>query len=227
MVVEGPKVCEELLRSPLKVRDAFATSLWFSSNMHLISDPETRTHELEEAELKKLSFLKSPNQILCLAEIPAPVQLDDFLQGSVICLDQINDPGNLGTILRTADWFGLGKIVLSPNSVDPWNEKTIMASMGSIFRMKILTADLRSFLGQRGKDQVVAAHPRGGESGLAFDENSVLLFGSESHGLGADLLELAGRTMSIPGASRAESLNLSISVGILLGEWYRQTRVDK
>ncbi len=218
-VAEGPKVCEELLQSDLEVTDVFGESSWFSSNMHLLKSRSTRMHEVDGNELKKISFLRTPNEVLCIARIPEKQALDE--KKALLCLDEINDPGNLGTILRTADWFGVEDVLLSNSSVDPYNEKTVMASMGSLFRVNLHQTDLGEFLMKQEAGRIYAAHPRGGNASGPQIDNPIFLFGSESHGLGSDLLKVSGNRITIPGAGKTESLNLGISVGIVLSGWFQ------
>ncbi len=219
-VAEGPKVCEELLNSTIEVKEVFAESSWFSKNMHIISSRSTRTHEVEGSELKKISFLKTPNEVLCVAAIPEEKPLEQ--NKALLCVDEIKDPGNLGTILRTAEWFGLEDILISTTSVDPYNEKTVMASMGSLFRVNLHHANLEEFLSQQEASRIFAAHPRGGKPGAPSLKNPIFLFGSESHGLSSKLLEVSGNRLTIPGKGNTESLNLGISVGIVLADWYQK-----
>jgi len=152
------------------------------------------------------------------------VELDDLLYNKkpVVALDKINDPGNLGTIIRTCDWFGITNILLSEESVDPYNEKTVRSTMGSIFRENIyvstkITQDLKVFKKQGYK--IVLLDMKGKDvANIKPTEKTVYIFGSESHGVSSDLKELADEVYTIPGYGKADSLNLGVSVGILLSK---------
>lgn len=140
----------------------------------------------------------------------------------IICLDQVNDPGNLGTIIRTADWFGMNNIVVSEGSVDPYNDKVVRSTMGSLFRTKIVqTLNVRTTLEKLKENgySVVALSMEGNsisKQPIDVGKPTVLLFGSESHGVRDELADLVDNTYAIPGAGRAESLNLGISAGIVM-----------
>lgn len=151
------------------------------------------------------------------------IEIDDVLNNSpILALYQINDPGNLGTIIRTADWFGIKNIILSENSVDPYNEKTARSTMGSIFRTNIYQS--KSFSSDIGyikkKGYQISALDMKGENLKKIQPNdkTVYIFGSESHGVPENLLQIADKVYNIEGAGNAESLNIAISAGILMSK---------
>lgn len=148
-------------------------------------------------------------------------ELDDILESNaVIVLDNIKDPGNLGTIIRTADWFGISSIIISEESVDPYNEKCVRSTMGSIFRVKIYRAyDLEKAVGELKDDDFgIYAFSMDGKplQALRPAKKAAFIFGSESHGLRPIIAEQADGLYTIPGNTKAESLNLSVAAGIVM-----------
>lgn len=142
-LAEGVKLVNELLASHIKVKTIFATFQWISNNMHLSNKFKDIIYKIDEDELKRISSLTSPNQILAIFEMPQ-YEIDyKFISSHLsLALDNIKDPGNLGTIIRIADWFGIENIFCSPETVDLYNPKVIQATMGSISRVKVHYIDL-------------------------------------------------------------------------------------
>ena len=149
-------------------------------------------------------------------------QLADIAEGTLIVLDDVKDPGNLGTIIRTADWFGISHIMLSENSVDEYNPKVVRSTMGSIFRSKIYRShnvlkeiiELKEKFGYQVISLDIHGKPLPGT--ITKAHKSILLFGSESHGLSPELEDLVDTRYTIPGRGGAESLNLAIAAGIVM-----------
>ncbi len=142
--------------------------------------------------------------------------------GTVICLDTLQDPGNVGTIIRTADWFGVSHILLSENCVDPYNEKTVRSSMGSLFHVQLyqstnIIQDVGYLQKQHGYQvHGLTLHGRPLSPDIVFSVRDCLVFGSESHGLSSDLEKMLHARYTIPGIGQAESLNVAIAAGIVL-----------
>ncbi len=168
-----------------------------------------------------------------LAIVSQPdIMIDDLLDGTpIICLDGLKDPGNLGTIIRTADWFGVKNIILSEDAVDPYNDKVVRSTMGSIFRVNIFESEglVRTLeeLKKRGY-KMVSLEMKGEEirDKEMGDKKCAYVFGSESHGVRPELEKLVDKRYTIPAGSnsqnRAESLNVSIAVGVVLYELGRK-----
>ena len=228
-VVEGVKMVGELLASNFEIKTIFATEVWISGK-HLPPDRYlVDIEEISDAELKKISVLTTPNQVLAVAftkTFKAPV----FRAGEwVLALDQVRDPGNMGTIIRTADWFGISRIVASPGTVDLWNPKVVQASMGSIFRMSVHYTELAPYLKEAGSiAPVYGAFMEGSPvTEMQLGQQGVLVIGSESHGISPKTEALITRKITIPSATagnegRAESLNASLATAILCYEINRQ-----
>lgn len=156
-----------------------------------------------------------------LAIVAEPdVLLEQLLDGSVIiCLDGVKDPGNLGTIIRTADWFGVKNILLSEDTVDPYNEKVVRSTMGSIFREDIfLSKNLVQTLERLKKDkyEICVLNMNGKPLEKLPTKKAVYVFGSESHGVRPEVEKMADKMYTIPGKGGAESLNVSVAASILL-----------
>ncbi|MBI2436316.1 MAG: RNA methyltransferase, partial [Candidatus Magasanikbacteria bacterium] len=149
------------------------------------------------------------------------IDLEDLVEGPIICLDNIKDPGNLGTIIRTADWFGIKNILLSENSVDPYNPKVVRSTMGSMFHVHIFeTGNLKKTLKKLKENfeyKIYSLDLKGKKlSTLKPSPKSVYIFGSESHGVSEGLDELIDERYTIEKKGEAESLNVAIATGILL-----------
>lgn len=225
-IAEGKKIVLELLQEP----GAFCRFLLVSDSM--ANDFRNKPRNVERMEfvderiLQSLSSLKTSNSLLGVFNFPEfPTNKSFDLNGFTLYLDQIKDPGNLGTIIRTADWFGLKKIFCSRDCVDPFNNKVIQASMASTFRVEIIAMDWTEFVALSEKKCLYAASPDG-ESYLNINNSDVkiLCIGNESHGLREFILRDANKKISIPKAnsSKAESLNAAIATSIFLSWKFSQ-----
>lgn len=216
-VAEGEKLIRDLLDSGLHPHVLLATET-VSNLSHEIRLIDSRT-------LQKLSGLKNSNGWLAVFEFPksTPVKQDGFL----VALDAVRDPGNLGTIIRLCDWFGVEQLICSTDTVDCYNPKVIQATMGSIARVEIHYRDLKEFLTKTHLPCYAAVLE--GEEVYGFDlpEQAVLLMGSEAHGISDDLLTTDVKKVRIPnfskGAASAESLNVATASAILMHEFRRPT----
>lgn len=167
--------------------------------------------------MERMSALRTPPGILAVAEIPNRKTPEQW-NGWSIALDGINDPGNLGTILRTADWFGIQHVFASDDVVEEFNPKVVQASMGSVFRVPLHRVTLPEWLAKQIEQgvEVVAADMKGEPLGqFSFAPQGVLVMGSESHGLSEDIKNPAIRSITIPGRGNAESLNVAVATGII------------
>lgn len=228
-IAEGIKLVDELLKSDFRIRQIFATTEWIKGGYIPANRYLVEIVEVSEAELERISTLGTPNQVLAVAYIPAKISIPDIAGEWVLLLDQIRDPGNLGTIIRTADWFGINRIVAANNSVDMWNPKVVQASMGSVFRMPVHYADAVDFLtdcsgqlpvyGTLLEGEPLGKHP--------FEPGGIVVIGNESHGISDKIIPFITSRITIPAAlagsyGRAESLNASIATAIICYEIRRQ-----
>lgn len=222
-LVEGRKSVEMLLASDFRVEELFATEEAYERNRRMLgSVPVTL---VTVAEMERISTLATPPELMAVAR-QASQTLTVPDNEPVLVLDRIADPGNMGTIIRTAEWFGINDIVCSPDCVEIWNPKVIQATMGSIFRANIVEADLTQFLPeQRRQGRAVYGALLEGENLFEIKDckDGVIVIGSESHGIRAEVLPCITHPVTIPRAagSATESLNAAVAAGILMAELMR------
>ena len=216
MVAEGIKMVDELLLDfPDQVKKIYATAEWFQMGRNMPKG--ISFSEVEQYELDKLTFLKQSNQVLALVnlpdiKIPSPT-------GVLLVLDQIQDPGNLGTIIRTCDWFGISGIICSPDTADAYSPKVVQSTMGSIFRMPVLYTDLVPYLEKMNNMPVFGATINGESmENIQFSKPCCLVIGNESKGISSPVLGAVSKTVSVPRKGRAESLNAAVAAAILLSK---------
>ncbi len=213
-VVEGVKVINEFLKSKFQLEKIFCTEDYESS----IEEYEPQL--ITENELSKISNLATPNKVLGLFKISTTVELID--KGLILVLDTVNDPGNLGTIIRLCDWFGVSQLVCSTTTVDCYNTKVVQASMGSLTRLSITYTDLQSYL-QHTKLPIYGATMHGEKTeSISKKEDAILVMGNESNGISNEIEELLTCQITIPRyneKSCIESLNVATATAILLNEF--------
>lgn len=213
--VEGDKMAREWLNSTSNIKEIFALKDWAADNKELISrHPEAGFHVIEQHELERISTLQTPNSALLVVRIP---DAQPAFPGNEWCiaLDKLQDPGNMGTIIRIADWYGIRHIVASPESVDFYNPKVLQSAMGGHLRVQLHTASLPALL--KDLDIPVLAAVLDGKSiyTLPKPAAAVLLIGNESKGLSEETLRLATEKILIPRLGGAESLNAAVATGII------------
>ena len=231
VLIEGVRLCEEALASDWTLRELFVTPEFAekyadSRLFGLAGEKHLIPHEITENEFQRISDTRHGQGVALLADIPdQPIfQADPDWQKRLLIFDAISDPGNLGTILRSSDWFGVTEIVLSSNSVEWTNPKVIRGSMGAIFRTRIYEKELSDFLPQLTEAgyAIIAAEMDGVPLSEIPDEltNSPwgLLVGSEAHGISPSLEKFVHSKVAIPGEGPADSLNVSTATSIILYE---------
>ena len=227
-LVEGIRGCEELITSGFKTDHIFYTPSGLSNHRikNLLNNLDSQVIDIEEIspdEMNSIADAATSQNIIAVAQIPSNLpEIDLSKKTRVLCFESISDPGNLGTIIRTASWFGFDAIVLSSGSVDVYNPKVVRSSSGGIFKIPVINdVTLIDFLNEARKAEfeILATLPHGGKSihDIKFSKKTVLMFGSEADGLSAPLISAADTLLSIPAKRDAESLNLAISCGIILG----------
>lgn len=211
-VAEGPKIINEFLAygNP-ELISLYATSEWISEAKHI---DESKLREIGESELKSISFLKTPNQVLGVFRISEAGTGHDFSKKISLLLDGIQDPGNLGTIIRIADWFGIEYIVAGHNCADAYNPKVVQSTMGSISRVTVLQEDLEAFISAHDHIPVYASALDG--RAVSKVKEGFLMIGNESKGISENLMAAAKYHVTIPRFGKAESLNAAVAAGILL-----------
>lgn len=227
-LAEGPKLVGDLL-GYLPCQFLIATAEWLSQNKHL---PLNDITEVSEEELSRASLLKTPQQVLAVFQQPDD-ELDISVISSSLCLalDDVQDPGNLGTIIRLADWFGIEHIFCSPNTVDVYNPKTIQATMGGIARVKLHYTPLPELISSL-KDIPVYGTFLDGENmySEALSSHGLIVMGNEGNGIGKEVERFINRKLYIPNypADRetSESLNVAIATAVVCAEFRRQAALS-
>ena len=214
---EGVKVVQELLHSNFELQDLFTTKQDF------LTVPKNKVHAISEAELKKISALSTPNTCLAVFKIPKAKEMVD--KGLIVALDDVRDPGNLGTIIRLCDWFGIETLFCSEESVDIYNPKVVQATMGSISRVNVVYGNLETFLSQTklpifgtfmdGKNIYQEELPKEG----------IIIMGNEANGISTSVEKLVSERIAIPRFGNlqvTESLNVATATAIILSEFKRK-----
>ncbi len=228
-VIEGDKIVTEFLAAGIRLKTLFALPEFISS---LTPELQSFAEEIEPAtfdELKKLSSLKTPhNAIAVVAEFRREFNAEEIFSELGIALDFIQDPGNLGTIIRSAAWFGIKNICCSEDSVDCYNPKVIQASMGAILRVNIFYTDLRKLLEKatENNSKVYGAMIEGKSIYTqTLDNKGIILLGNESKGISKDLLHFVTDRIMIPKFGEAQpgidSLNVSMAATVIFSEFRR------
>lgn len=216
-VVEGVKMVLELISSfPERIVRIFATNSWFQVHGQVVKNL-TDIQIVEPFELQKLSSLKTPNEVLALVSAKNIEEFNPLSEGVTVVLDQLQDPGNMGTIIRSCDWFGIKNIVCSLDTVDAYAPKVVQSSMGSIMRLNIFYKNLQEFFFQHKQTPIYSAE-LAGESvfDVSFETPSILVIGNESKGVSAEVAIFASKKIMIPRIGSAESLNAAVASSIIL-----------
>lgn len=224
-LVQGPKLVGELLACGWPVRAIHASSD--------VADrfPAELVTVWPRHDLDRMGTLESGNQVIAVAEVRStpklhPLDTDEL----VLALDGVSDPGNLGTLLRIADWYGVRRVLCSPSCVDEYNPKAVQSSMGSLFRVVVIRGDLPQGLDRlRASGAMLYLASMEGQDVLEVElkRPAVLILGSESHGPTQPVRDLAAKVIAIPRAGMAESLNVAMAASALCMEFLRQARVRR
>ncbi|MEN8703138.1 MAG: RNA methyltransferase [Polaribacter sp.] len=216
-VAEGVKVVEELLNSSLELAYLFALPSFDSSNY------KECAIQISENELKKMSNLKTPNNVLAVFKIPKKIEPEQT--GLSLALDAVNDPGNLGTIIRLCDWFGIQQLICSTTTVDCYNQKVVQASMGSLSRVSITYLSLPDFLSNTKLPTFIADMNGDNVYDSLLPKEGVLVMGNEANGVSNEIRSIVKHKISIPQfgeTQKTESLNVATATAILLSEFKRK-----
>lgn len=225
-VAEGPKVVGDLL-AVMRPKMVFATSQWISENNTNGIDVEM----VNEDVLSRISFLQHPQQVLAVFPMPSYDESIDYakeLKGKLtLALDSVQDPGNLGTIIRIADWFGISTIICSEDTVDAWNPKVVQATMGSIARVNIIYLNLPDFLDTLPADFPVYGTFLDGENIYTqqLTPDGLIIMGNEGNGISEAVRTKVNRRLLIPDFHQgptADSLNVAIATAITCSEFRRR-----
>ena len=210
-VVEGQKSIQELLQSDYEVESLFASNNWINKN------PDVKAEVVTNTELDRISNQKSPNEVLAVVKIRE--KMVPSHSTITLILDDINDPGNMGSIIRICDWFGVRSIICSNSTVDVYNPKVVQSAMGSIFRVDITYTNLLEYMGSIDAP-IYGAYMDGPDvKGISFPESLYLVMGNEANGISREFSQLIDSKVSISNlGGGAESLNVAAATSILLHE---------
>ena len=212
-VAEGEKIVDELLESDLEIVNIFSISEKYKKLKNYIS--------INSTQLKQISNLKTPNNVLGIFKIPPNKGID--FNANIVALEEINDPGNLGTIIRLCDWFGIKNIICSKNSVDCYNPKVVQSSMGSISRVNISYMEFDNLITSVIYDTVAADLNGKSLKEYIFSKNQIIFFGNESNGFSQKVSSKIKNKITIQRYNdNVESLNLASSVAIVLSQLNNQ-----
>ena len=218
-IAEGPKLVKELLTEHSdSVLEIFALKTWIEENKK-ITDNRNLT-EITEAELEKISQLTTPNQVVAVVKHFNTIKPIADKEKFILVLDGIQDPGNLGTIIRIADWFGVQHIVCSEDSADRYNPKVVQSTMGSIGRVNVFYTSLTKWLGEQQDARIYAAVLEGQDiTRMQEPAGGVIVIGNESKGISEEVLRFCNVTITILQKGKAESLNAAVATGIILSHF--------
>lgn len=214
-VVEGDKMAREWLAAGAPVRMIVGIKSWLHDHVQLTGrHQQAQIVEVTEDELTRISSLQTPNAVLLVVNLPETKPALPTNEWT-IALDRLQDPGNMGTIIRIADWYGIKHVVASPESVDFYNAKVLQSAMGGHLRVQLHQADLHQFLQETSLPILAAALDGQNIYDCEKPEAAILLIGNESKGIAAELMNQASMRVTIPRYGGAESLNAAVATGIL------------
>jgi RNA methyltransferase, TrmH family len=217
-LAEGVKVIDELLESSFKLEHLYHTKPMFDNVL------KTQKTLISDLDLKKISALTTSNDCLAVFKIPIDKEIEN--KGLIVALDDIRDPGNLGTIIRLCDWFGISQIICSEQTVDIYNPKVVQATMGSIARVNVNYIDLQSYLGKTNFE--IFGTFMDGENiyKKKLPKQGVIILGNEANGISSAIEKLVTQKIAIPRFGNlqcTESLNVATATAIVLSEFMRAT----
>lgn len=216
-IVEGPKVVQEFIDSNYELVEIFSIN---NNYAHF----EGKLTIIDEKELKKISSHVTPNTVLAVFKIPTPIEVN--ANGLILALDELNNPGNLGTIIRLCDWFGIKDLVCSTKTVDCYNSKTVQAAMGSHTRVNIIYLDLELFLDTQSYTMGTFIDTKVSIYEMELPSSGVVVFGNEANGISDAIASKLNTRLAIPRfglLKQTESLNVANAAAIVLSEFKRRS----
>ena len=216
-IVEGPKVVQEFIDSNYELVEIFSIN---NNYAHF----EGKLTIIDEKELKKISSLVTPNTVLAVFKIPTPIEVN--ANGLILALDELNNPGNLGTIIRLCDWFGIKDLVCSTTTVDCYNSKTVQAAMGSHTRVNIIYLDLELFLDAQSYTMGTFMDAKASIYEMELPSSGVVVLGNEANGISDAIASKLNTRLAIPRfglLKLTESLNVANAAAIILSEFKRRS----
>ena len=216
-IVEGPKVVQEFIDSNYELVEIFSIN---NNYPHF----EGKLTIIDENALKKISSLVTPNTVLAVFKIPTPIEVN--ANGLILALDELNNPGNLGTIIRLCDWFGIKDLVCSTTTVDCYNSKTVQAAMGSHTRVNIIYLDLELFLDAQSYTMGTFMDAKASIYEMELPSSGVVVLGNEANGISDAIASKLNTRLAIPRfglLKQTESLNVANAAAIVLSEFKRRS----
>lgn len=227
-IAEGIKsVSEIILQRPLCIKELFATKDFIASHSREINENSLKVTEITVAELERISIQKAPNQVLALCDyFTEEKTVFDFKNNYALYLDDVRDPGNLGTIIRLAAWFGVNQVFCSPTSCDFYNPKVIQSTMGAFLRVKVEYIELEELLQTPTLKTIYGAVLNGKNLYQENLRNGLIIIGNEANGISEAHLKTITHSITIPAGSGndTESLNAAMATAIITSEFFRQLK---
>ena len=218
-LAEGPKVVMDLLNSRKFIcKELFAQENWLQEQSKLLSSlRDTVITTVEDFELQKISSLSTANSVVAVFEKRVQHFEINTTAKITLALDTIQDPGNLGTIIRIADWFGIANIICSIGCTDMYNAKVVQSTMGSLGRVNVIYTDLVEWLKENKKIKIYSASLEGKDvKTIGKLDEGILIIGNEANGVSDEVMNLVNKKITIPRIGEAESLNAAVATGIIL-----------
>jgi len=215
-IVEGKKSVNEFLESDFKLDSLFYTT------DYIVDEEILSKQEITQSELHKITALKNANQVLAVFKIPSNSVISN--KDLTLVLDDIKDPGNLGTIIRLCDWFGVNQLICSTETVDYYNPKVVQASMGSLTRVKVVYTDLQEYMSSTNLPVFVSLMDGKNIYKTKLPKEAIIIMGNEANGISDKLINLATDKISVPRFGKlhqTESLNVATATAIILSEFKR------
>jgi len=216
-IIEGKKMVGEAMNSSVEIQ-----RILVKSGADLSFGKDIEVFELSSKEMDVISSMKTAPEVMAVCTFLPEYDLN--FNKSILVLDGVSDPGNLGTIMRVCDWFGIDQILCQPGTVELYNPKVIQSTMGSLFRVGLFIENIEDFLDRKPENLKIYSADMDGEGvyGAELKEPFVLIMGSESHGVRKEILKRSDTVLSIPAFGKAESLNVAVATSILLSEFKRR-----
>jgi RNA methyltransferase, TrmH family len=242
-IAEGNTLVTDLIKSSYEIAGVYALSEWITGNLDVVRHKNIPVYEADPADMERITSLSSPSPVLAIVKIPPGMVagLDSAAYGSPeqnipglfeelsVMLEGISDPGNMGTLLRIADWFGIRNVICSENCVELYNPKVVQASMGSVARVSVFYTDLSRFLENiKGRLPVYGTFLQGDSIySIQLENKGIILIGSEAHGISDPLSCFVTGRLYIPSFGstdngKAESLNAAVATAVVISEFRRR-----
>lgn len=227
-IAEGSKLVNDLIKSGAVATQLLVTKKWINDHSSGAFTKKIIPLEISDSEMDRITALSSPSEVFAIFKQPTLLPFNSNIPANILLLDDIRDPGNMGTIIRTADWFGIKHIICSPNSVDCFNPKVIQSTMGSILRVNIYYQSLVEFIQNHQSFFTFYGTFMDGISikDVSFDEKCAFVIGNEAHGISSLVEKKVDKRITIPsnqlndGIIGPESLNAAIATSVILYDWH-------